>query len=79
MSAFLNSLPLPYKTELEKLFEEMEALKTDEARLYKALDNMEADRSAQRSGHFHVASARIRFAADARGRIGIAFRIHQTA
>ena len=42
VSAFLNSLPLPYKTELEKLFEEMEALKTDEARLYKALDNMEA-------------------------------------
>ena len=42
VSAFLNSLPLPYKPELEKLFEEMEALKTDEARLYKALDNMEA-------------------------------------
>lgn len=27
VSAFLNSLPLPYKTELEKLFEEMERSK----------------------------------------------------
>lgn len=38
---FLNSMPLPYKTELKKLFEEMELLQSKEAKLYKALDNME--------------------------------------
>jgi len=39
---YLNALPEPYQKELEDLFQEMRALKTEEAKLYKALDQMEA-------------------------------------
>lgn len=41
-SEWLSSLPAPYGTELSALWKEMEARNTDEARLYKALDNLEA-------------------------------------
>ena len=39
---WIASLPQPYGEELRALFEEMEALETDEAKIYKALDKMEA-------------------------------------
>ena len=39
---FISSLPEPYRTELTQLFSEMESLSTREARIYKALDKMEA-------------------------------------
>lgn len=39
---FLNTLSEPYKTELKLLFKEMLELKTPEAKIYKALDKMEA-------------------------------------
>ena len=38
----LTLLPIDTKKELSSLFEEMKNLKTDEAKLYKALDNIEA-------------------------------------
>ena len=38
----LGSLPEPYSSEFRALYEEMEARQTPEAKLYKALDNMEA-------------------------------------
>ena len=38
----LGRLPEPYKSEFSALYAEMEARETPEARLYKALDNMEA-------------------------------------
>ena len=38
----LASLPEPYNTEFSQLFDEMSEMKTDEAKLFKALDNMEA-------------------------------------
>ncbi len=39
---FIASLPELYRSELGGLFDEMEALATPEARIYKALDKMEA-------------------------------------
>lgn len=39
---FTASLPEPYRRELAALFTEMEAMETEEARIYKALDKMEA-------------------------------------
>lgn len=39
---WLESLPIPYGEELRELFIEMEELKTPEAKIYKALDKMEA-------------------------------------
>ena len=39
---FLAKLPAPYNTELKELFDEMCALETLEAKIYKALDKMEA-------------------------------------
>ena len=41
-STLLGSLPEPYASEIGALYEEMEARETPEAKLYKALDNMEA-------------------------------------
>ena len=38
----ISMLPAPYNAEFRALYEEMEAKETPEARLYKALDNMEA-------------------------------------
>ena len=40
--SMLGMLPAAEKGEMTELFKEMEELKTDEARLYKALDCMEA-------------------------------------
>ena len=42
LDAWVSSLPAPYDTELRALYAEMDALETDEARLYKALDKLEA-------------------------------------
>ena len=39
---WVSELPEPYCFELKALYDEMAELKTDEAKLYKALDNMEA-------------------------------------
>lgn len=39
---WIASLPQPYAEELKALFAEMDALETTEARIYKALDKMEA-------------------------------------
>lgn len=39
---WVKNLPVPYDTELSELFAEMAALETREAKLYKAIDNMEA-------------------------------------
>ncbi len=38
----IGMLPAPYSAEFSALYEEIEARRTPEARLYKALDNMEA-------------------------------------
>ena len=42
INRFLNTLPSPYRDELISLFLEMNALQSTEARIYKALDKMEA-------------------------------------
>lgn len=42
LTAWVQSLPEPYCTELHALYAEMEALETVEAKVYKALDNLEA-------------------------------------
>lgn len=40
--AWIGSFPAPYGEEFGRLLKEMEERKTDEAKLYKALDNLEA-------------------------------------
>ena len=40
--AWVASLPEPYRTEMRALYGEMAALETPEARIYKALDSLEA-------------------------------------
>ena len=42
MDELLDTLPELYKTDLKELFAEMEALETLEAKIYKALDKLEA-------------------------------------
>lgn len=42
LETWVASLPAPYSGELKALYAEMDALETDEARLYKALDKLEA-------------------------------------
>ena len=42
LHAWVASLPEPYCSEMRSLYEEMEERKTVEAKIYKALDNMEA-------------------------------------
>ena len=42
LSEWVASLPAPYSTELKALYAEMDAQETDEAKLYKALDKLEA-------------------------------------
>lgn len=42
LNAFLSKLPSPYDVELKELFGEMYALETIEAKIYKALDKLEA-------------------------------------
>ena len=39
---WIATFPTPYGEELTELLKEMNELKTDEAKLYKALDNLEA-------------------------------------
>ena len=42
MGDWVRSLPEPYSTRMLDLYGEMEALETQEAKIYKALDKMEA-------------------------------------
>ena len=42
LDELLDTLPEPYRTDLKELFAEMEALVTLEAKIYKALDKLEA-------------------------------------
>ena len=42
LEAWVASLPAPYSVELKTLYAEMDALETPEAKLYKALDKLEA-------------------------------------
>ncbi len=42
LNEWVQGLPAPYCTELASLYAEMEALETLEAKVYKALDNLEA-------------------------------------
>ncbi len=42
LNAWVESLPEPYRTDLAALYTEMNALETQEAKIYKALDNLEA-------------------------------------
>lgn len=42
LDAWVTSLPEPYSTRMHDLYAEMEALQTLEAKIYKALDKMEA-------------------------------------
>ena len=49
VDALIDALPEPWPRRLGALFEEMEALETPEAKLYKALDRMEAIQSHNES------------------------------
>lgn len=42
LAAWVDSLPAPYRQELCVLYAEMDALQTQEAKLYKAIDKLEA-------------------------------------
>ena len=42
LARWVSSLPAPYCTEMAALYAEMDALETEEAKLYKALDKLEA-------------------------------------
>ncbi len=42
VSAWVESLPEPYRRRVRALFAEMNAMETEEARIYKALDKLEA-------------------------------------
>lgn len=42
VDAWVNSLPVPYRDEVAALYAEMEAQETQEAKIYKALDRLEA-------------------------------------
>ncbi len=42
LDEWVRSLPSPYSTRMHDLYAEMEALETQEAKIYKALDKMEA-------------------------------------
>lgn len=42
LCAWVDSLPEPYRAEMRALYEEMAARETPEAKIYKALDNLEA-------------------------------------
>ena len=42
LTQWVSTLPAPYNTELAALYAEMDALDTEEAKLYKALDKLEA-------------------------------------
>lgn len=42
LAAWVSTLPIPYREEMAALYAEMNALQTPEAKLYKALDKLEA-------------------------------------
>lgn len=42
LSAWVSTLPQPYRAEMTALYDEMEARETLEAKIYKAIDNLEA-------------------------------------
>ena len=42
LTAWVNTLPQPYRSEMTTLYAEMNALETQEAKIYKAIDKMEA-------------------------------------
>ena len=42
LNVWVSSLPEPYASKMNRLYAEMEALETQEAKIYKALDKMEA-------------------------------------
>lgn len=42
LSAWVSTLPQPYREEMTALYDEMEARETLEAKIYKAIDNLEA-------------------------------------
>ena len=42
LSAWVSTLPQPYRAEMIALYDEMEARETLEAKIYKAIDNLEA-------------------------------------
>ena len=42
LARWVSSLPAPYCTEMAALYAEMDALETEEAKLYKAMDKLEA-------------------------------------
>lgn len=42
LAGWVATLPEPFSSEMSSLYREMSELKTDEAKLYKALDNLEA-------------------------------------
>ena len=42
LTAWVNTLPQPYRDEMTALYAEMNALETQEAKIYKAIDKMEA-------------------------------------
>lgn len=42
LSAWVSTLPQPYRAEMAALYDEMEARETLEAKIYKAIDNLEA-------------------------------------
>ena len=42
LTAWVNSLPQPYRDEMTALYAEMDARQTVEAKIYKAIDNLEA-------------------------------------
>lgn len=42
LSGWVDTLPAPYAEEMKALYEEMNALNTEEAKLHKAIDNLEA-------------------------------------
>ena len=50
VDALIGGLPEPWPEDLGALFAEMDALQTPEAKLYKALDRMEAIQSHNESG-----------------------------
>ena len=42
LSAWVNTLPEPTRSEMQTLYDEMNALETQEAKIYKAIDRLEA-------------------------------------
>lgn len=65
---WVETLPQPYRTEMAALYAEMDALETPEARLYKALDKLEAVIAHNESPHLLLAAPGVRPEPDLRRR-----------